>query len=248
MTQAGVYQRTISRNQPSPPGRVGMGARLRAARTVLFVCMLLPGLAPGLAMAQVETPGRQQLERLAQDLETFEARFEQQVIGTDGAIADASEGRLWLAQPHFFRWEYGGDFPEVVVADGRHIWIHDVELEQVTVKPQSTAAADSPLTLLTDIDRLDREFEVREAGEIDGASLLELRPVSGGGDVADAEFERILLGLRDDTLELMAMEDAFGLRTEIRFHDVRRNQPIDPAQFTFDPPPDVDVIGTATPP
>jgi outer membrane lipoprotein carrier protein len=81
---------------------------------------------------------------------------------------------------------------------------------------------------------------VREAGDIDGMNLLELRPIE-----ADSEFDRVLLGLRDDVLQLMAMEDAFGLRTEIRFFEVRRNEPLDTVLFAFTPPPGADVIGDA---
>ena len=39
------------------------------------------------------------------------------------------------------------------------------------------------------------------------------------------------------------MEDAFGLRTEIRFEDVERNPALDGGLFRFEPPPGVDVIG-----
>ena len=191
------------------------------------------------ANAQPATPGRMQLERLAAGLETLEARFEQRVIRNDGTLEDLSAGRVWLRQPHFFRWEYGGEFPEVVVADGTSVWIHDVELEQVTVRPQADVASDSPLLVLTDIGRLDEQFEVREAGDFEGMNLLELRPVD-----PEAEFDRVLLGLEDDTLHLLAMEDAFGLRTEIRFSDVERNQPLDDALFRFTPPAGADVIGT----
>lgn len=186
--------------------------------------------------------GRQQLERFAQDLHSFSAKFEQRVIGTDGKVEDQSEGTVWLRQPHFIRWEYGGDFPELVVADGQHVWIYDEALEQVTVKPQSDYAADSPLSLLTDIGKLDEQFEVREAGEMDGLALLELRSRN-----AEAEFERVLLGLQGDELKLMTMEDTFGLRTEIRFSEPRRNQELSLELFSFTPPPGSDIIGDLEP-
>jgi outer membrane lipoprotein carrier protein len=181
---------------------------------------------------------RAQLERFSAGLETLHARFEQQVIGNDGAVQDASGGEVWLQRPDRFRWEYGGDFPEQVVADSRNIWIYDITLEQVTVKQQSQAGLDSPLVLLTDPERLDEQFEVREAGNDDSLLLLELRAKD-----AEVEFERILLGLKDDRIVLMIVEDAFGLRTELRFRDVSRNPEIDPGRFVFELPEGVDLIG-----
>ena len=65
-----------------------------------------------------ENGARAQLDRFAEGLQTLHARFEQQVISTDGALQDRSEGEVWLRRPERFRWEYGGDFPELVVADG----------------------------------------------------------------------------------------------------------------------------------
>lgn len=183
-------------------------------------------------------PARTQLEQFSKGLQTLRAHFDQQVIGTDGSLEDESSGRLWLSRPRLFRWEYGGDFPELLVADGDHVWIYDEMLEQVTVKDQSRLSSDSPLTLLTDLSHLDEQFEVRELGEADGMQLLELRARK-----LETEFERVLLGLKDQTLLLMAMEDAFGLRTEIRFRDIERNPVLDASLFRFDPPPDTDVIG-----
>ena len=183
-------------------------------------------------------PARAQLEHFSNGLETLHALFEQQVISTDGTVEDGSSGQVWLRRPQLFRWEYGGDFPEVVVADGKNIWIYDEVLEQVTVKNQTLTAVNSPLTLLTDLGRLDEQFEVREVGDVDGLQLLELRSRN-----AESEFERILLGLRDDSLQMMVMEDAFGLRTEVQFHEVRRNPELDSGLFTFQPPESADVIG-----
>lgn len=183
-------------------------------------------------------PARTQLEQFSKDLETLHARFDQQVISADGSVRDGSSGQVWLRRPQLFRWEYGGDFPELVVADGKNIWIYDEMLEQVTVRNQSQTALNSPLTLLTDIGQLEEQFEVREVGEADGLQLLELRSRS-----EESDFERILLGLRDDSLHLMVMEDAFGLRTEVKFQQIQKNPELDSGLFTFEPPESADVIG-----
>ena len=183
-------------------------------------------------------PARAQLDAFSRQLETLRAEFTQQVLRDDGSVEDSSSGRVWLQRPDRFRWEYGGDFPERVIADGSQLWIYDEVLEQVTVREQSELGADSPLLLLTDPDRIEEQFLLREMGEFDGMQLLELKARD-----AEAEFERILLGLQDDQLRMMVMEDAFGLRTEIRFQQVERNVELDPALFRFDPPEGVDVIG-----
>lgn len=183
---------------------------------------------------------RQQLDHYAGGLNSLRARFEQRVVDGDGKLREGSDGEVWLRRPRLFRWEYGGDFPEIVVADGEHVWIYDVALEQVTVRRQSDAETDSPLSLLTEPSRLDERFAVREAGEAGGLQLLELRSLD-----PEAEFERLLLGLGDGLLKLMIMEDAFGLRTELRFTEIVRNPTLAAELFAFTPPDGVDVIGDA---
>ncbi len=204
-----------------------------------LACMTAVLMAPmHYVQAAMDQPGRDELNRFAEDLQSMHARFEQIVLRNDGGIENESSGEVWLQSPHFFRWSYGGEFPEQVIADGERIWIYDEVLEQVTVKSQAEFNDDSPLIILTDIGRLDELFEVREAGDLDGMLLLELR-----SHESDSEFDRMLLGISNGQLQLLAMEDAFGMRTEIRFTELQKNPTMDAGMFEFTPPEGVDVIG-----
>jgi outer membrane lipoprotein carrier protein len=204
---------------------------------VTFLIMLSLLATPPAVTAQ-SGPARVQLERFTEGLESLHARFDQLIINADSLVEEKSSGQLWISHPNRFRWEYGGDFPELIVADGAKVWLYDEMLEQVTIRQQSSLTADSPLTLLTDLSQLDVQFAVRELGGDSGLELLELRAHN-----PESQFERILLGLVDDKVLLMAMEDAFGLRTEIRFRDITRNPPLNEELFHFTPPEGVDVIG-----
>lgn len=203
-------------------------------------CILISAflLTASIASGAEPVNARQQLESFAAGLVSLQARFRQVVVSSDGRMQDSSEGQVWLSRPDHFRWAYGGDFPELVVADGDIIWIYDEALEQVTVKDQASAGISSPLALLTDPDRLNEKFEIREVGESGELQLLELRARD-----METEFERLLAGLNNNVLELLIMEDAFGLRTEISFTDIQRNPELDPALFKFAPPAGSDVIG-----
>lgn len=185
-------------------------------------------------------PARSQLERFANELIRFQAEFTQTVKSQDGRIQDQSQGRVWLQSPDKLRWVYSGDFPEVIVADGKNIWIYDESLEQVTVKPQSDQGTDSPLMILADVSQLDQQFQVTELGDFEDMLLLELKSLD-----SESEFERILLGLVPDGVRMMVMEDAFGQRTEINFENVLMNPPADPELFIFIPPEGADVVGVA---
>ncbi len=205
-----------------------------------MVCSLLLIMtgANTTVQAAMDQPGRDQLNLFANDLKSMHAKFEQRVLRNDGGVENESTGEVWLESPHFFRWAYGGEFPEQVIADGKRIWIYDEVLEQVTVKSQAEFNNNSPLIILTDIQRLDELFEVREAGDMEGMVLLELR-----SNDTEAEFDRMLVGLSDGQLQMLAMEDAFGMRTEIHFTQLQKNLQLEKGLFEFTPPEGVDVIG-----
>ena len=202
-----------------------------------LISLLLITLLPLTASASADS-ARAQFEHFTEGLHTIEARFEQTVTDGQGMVTEQSTGEVFLRNPDQFRWNYEGDFPQQIVADGEHVWIHDVALEQVSRRDQATAASDSPLLVLTGRQNLDEQFDVAELGEVRGEHLLELRPRAEG-----AQFERILLGLDNNNLQSMVLEDAFGSRTEIRFTELVCNQPLEAGLFEFEAPEGIDVIG-----
>jgi outer membrane lipoprotein carrier protein len=204
---------------------------------ILTLCLMVSA-----AISDAADPGsaRSELEQFTAQLERFQAEFTQTVKSQDGRIQDQTQGQVWLQKPDKLRWIYSGEFPEIIVADGKNIWNYDESLEQVTVKPQSEQATDSPLMILADISKLDTQFQVTELGDFEDMLLLELKSLD-----SESEFERILLGLVPGGIRLMAMEDAFGQRTEIYFENVLVNPPGDPELFQFTPPEGTDVVGVA---
>jgi len=212
---------------------------LNTGRRILFAAQAaLLWLVAAMAQAGEHGGGRDALTRFSANLNALQASFDQVVLNQEGVVETQGKGRVWLLRPNQFRWSYEGDFPEVIVADGRSVWMHDVVMEQVTVKPQSGMAQDSPLSVLMDISSLDQQFTVRELGKHDGLDLLELVSLS-----SESEFERVMLGLKEDLIALMVMEDAFGLRTELRFDEVLRNPDLSEEMFQFSPPEGADVVG-----
>jgi outer membrane lipoprotein carrier protein len=131
------------------------------------------------------------------------------------------------------------------------VWTYDVDLDQVTVRDQGEALSRSALSALTDSARLDRYFELENAGEEEGLNWVRLLPRQhngeGSGDNEEAgndhEFEQIVLGFKDNELRRMLIADRLGQNTDIVFTSMIRNESLEPALFQFTPPEGVDVIG-----
>lgn len=207
-----------------------MPALIRLAIVALFAS-LIPSL--------VHASARERMEAFTRGLQGLEGRFVQRVFDANGRLSEESSGTVALKQPRQFRWEYVKPFPQLIVADGDHIWIHDPDLEQVTVRNQSYEEQVSPLAVLIDPGELDRQFKVSEGGSTDGTDWLALAPKKDG----DAQFTAARLGFGPDGLREMRIEDSLGQRTEISFTDWRRNPAFAAGQFRFVPPPGTDVVG-----
>ena len=185
---------------------------------------------------------RDRLNAFAKDLSAVSGGFEQTVADANSGKTKTSRGTLALKAPRQFRWETASPFKQTIIADGDKVWVYDPDLEQVTVRPQGTEEAHSPLTVLTDLSQLDRDFTTSEQGERDGFAWLRLKSKD-----KEPQFEYAELGFDASGLARMVFKDSFGNNTEIRFSGWQRNAKLAPDTFKFTPPKGVDVIGDPTP-
>lgn len=205
-----------------------------------LVAILLASLALSSAsLAHAATgPARQRLNAFAEGLHSLKGSFTQTLTDASGQGAKSSSGTLALEAPREFRWDTLAPYKQTIVADGSRVWLYDPELEQVTVRVQSTEEAHSPLTVITDLKQLDRDFKVTEQGERDGLTWLRLT-----SKAKDPQFGYADLGFDAAGLKRMVFQDQLGAITDIRFSDWQRNVDLPAATFNFTPPSGADVIG-----
>jgi outer membrane lipoprotein carrier protein len=166
------------------------------------------------------------------------ADFEQKVYDRSGKLTQESKGSFAFQRPGLFRWVYAKPVDQVIVGDGERVWIHDRDLNQVTVRKLSRALGSTPAALLAGSADIEKAFELSDAGKKDGLEWLEATPRE-----REAGFERVRMGFDADELRAMELFDHFGQRTVLRFLNLRRNPKIDKSEFRFEPPKGADVLG-----
>ncbi|MBS1143797.1 MAG: lolA [Proteobacteria bacterium] len=178
-----------------------------------------------------------QLHDFLKSTRTLKADFAQMVIGKNGRKPQQSSGTVAISRPGKLRWEILKPYPQLVVGDGEKVWIHDPDLQQVTVRKAGQAIGSSPAALLSGRNELEKNFTLSEAGEADGMSWVEARPKAG-----DSGFEKVRLGFAGNDLKAMELQDSFGQTTHIRFTKIERNPALPATTFKFVPPAGVDVV------
>lgn len=210
-----------------------MGRVARACLTAALSLAVALNLAAGEAAGDAEAD----LRRFLVEVSSMEADFHQTLVDPDGAVAQATSGRLYILRPLRFRWEYQEPGEQLVVSDGERMWLYDVDLEQVTVRKLDGSLQRTPAALLSGDTDFDEAFVVKGQWEEGDTRWVELAPKQDSGD-----FQSMRVAFRDGRLVAMDLTDNLDQQTRIEFGASVRNPELDAELFTFTPPEGVDVI------
>ena len=191
------------------------------------------------AQSSIDDLGEKLVNDFLTDVITLESRFEQSLIDADRSIIERTSGTLEIARPTRFRWSYSEPYEQWLVADGTNIWSYDLDLEQVTVKPQAEALANTPALLLGGSENALEQFDFGGTTVEEVTTWVRLDPKD-----KDSGFNRVELGFIDGELRRMMFFDKLEQTTLVALHDVKVNEPIDNARFEFQVPDGVDLVGT----
>jgi outer membrane lipoprotein carrier protein len=190
------------------------------------------------ASASVFGAAIDQFRAFVRGTQSARAEFEQKVHDRAGNVTQESRGSFVFQRPGLFRWVYAKPVDQVIVGDGERVWIHDRDLNQVTVRKLSRALGSTPAALLAGSADIEKAFELSEAGSRDGLEWMEARPRE-----REAGFERVRMGFDGKGLRAMELVDHFGQTTVLRFSNLVRNPKLDKSEFRFEPPKGADVLG-----
>lgn len=198
----------------------------RGLAALLLAILALVCLAPTDPAA---ADGKQRLDDYLRGLSSLKASFKQITFNADRTQMMEANGTLYLQRPGRFRWEYEAPNRQVIVADGKRVYLHDLELAQVSHQSQAKALRGTPALLLADGGPIEQHFAARPIQSQDGRDWVELTPKASDTDVV-----RIELGFGGEELDSLIMEDSFGQMTRLNFSATQRNPRLDPGLFKVD--------------
>jgi len=215
---------------------------LNKRTAVILMAAALLGTADGSSAQEENDEGQRLVEDFLENVKTLSGRFEQQLIDADDMVVEESSGTLSIRRPGQFRWTYFDPYQQILVADGLNMWSYDVDLEQVTVKPQGTALGSTPALLLGGSSDVLDDFDYIGSQTERGTVWVRLRPKN-----TDNGFNKVELGFTGGKLTRMLFGDNLEQTTLIALFDVSFNEPIAESTFEFNPPAGVDVVGEPLP-
>jgi outer membrane lipoprotein carrier protein len=178
------------------------------------------------------------LEQFLDETESFSGRFEQEIWTDDQQLVERASGTVALLRPNRFRWRYETPYEQVIVADGRSLWMYDVEIDQVTRSNIDDADVASPAMLLGGDGAVRTSFKVLGIDDNEGITWVSLAPIHGS-----AEFSLVRMGFADASLAALEFVDGLNQTTVIHFFDVQTNTPLARDLFEFKIPRGAHVLG-----
>lgn len=198
----------------------------------------------GLGVLPAHADGLSSLENFLRSAKTGRADFTQSVTSParEGQAPKVknSSGTFEFARPGRFRFVYKKPFEQTIVADGKTLWLHDVDLNQVTARPQAQALGSTPAAILAsanDLRALQSDFTLKAEPDADG-----LQWVSATPKARDGQLQSVRVGFRGADLAVLDIVDGFGQRSRLAFGRFEVNPALAAGAFDFKPPAGADVI------
>lgn len=223
--------------------------RKTASRAGGLLAALLIAMFSIAAHAQnTSASGLNALEDFIKSTKSGRASFSQVVTSPakDGQTAKTktSSGSFEFLRPNRFKFIYKKPFEQSIVADGQTLWLHDVDLNQVTSRKLSQVLNGTPAAVIAaaaDLKGLEADFTLTPLPEKAGLQWVQATPKT-----KDGQLQSISVGFRptDKGSELAILEilDSFGQKSVMTFSQFEVNAPLNATGFQFKPPAGADVI------
>ena len=188
------------------------------------------------------------LEAFVKSTSSGRAAFTQVVTGPakggQAGKSKTSSGTFEFQRPDRFKFLYKKPFEQTIVSDGQTLWLHDVDLNQVTSRKLSQVMGGTPAAVIAsaaDLKALEADFKLAALPDKAGLHWVQATPKS-----KDGQLQRIAVGLRQTGkgTELAQLEilDSFGQNSVMTFTGFEVNPALGSAIFSFQPPAGTDVV------
>ncbi len=185
------------------------------------------------------------LDAFMRGTKDLQANFTQTIYNKRGT--ETSEGKMWVAKPGKFYWDYQRPNPQKIISNGKKVYHYDIDLEQISVRSRSELVGDVAVELLNGDDNVSRNYKVERTVKNLAPSRLQKYIGSGVSyrlkpKTHQEEYDALWVVLDGNAITAV-MIDGGGTQTILTFSDMKRNTGIPAKQFEFTPPPGVDIVG-----
>lgn len=206
-------------------------------RIPLFALMLV--LIPAASGAEELKEVLSKLQERYESVTTLQSDFSQEVSSRGMGRPETARGKVWFKKPGKMRWEYSKPAGDLIVGDGKTVWIYQPDLNQAIEKEIDAAASRMATDFLSGVGDLEKEFEARLADSKGDAWRIVLTPRKESPNVKSLSLE---VDKKSFLIKRTAVTDHFGTETRVDFTETSVNSPAPDSLFSFTPPQGAQVV------
>ncbi|NNM58899.1 MAG: outer membrane lipoprotein chaperone LolA [Legionellales bacterium] len=189
------------------------------------------------AAGSTEAPAHQ-LTDLLNQYQSMTAHFSQSVYDPKGRVVQNSNGSMALLRPQSLRWQTQKPTDQLILTDGKTLWIYDKDLQQVTISQLLKKTGTTPAMLMTtSASDIQDSYEVSAYPSPKTEQVFQLTPKN-----KQADFEWVRFFFENKQLIKMQIHDNIGQLTSIDFSQLKINPSLPKSLFHLTIPKDVDIV------
>ena len=172
---------------------------------------------------------------------SFQADFIQESTIKAMDINDFASGKVFVRYPGMMRWVYEKPQKQIIITDGRKLWIYKPADNQVMIGSAPAFFSDGKgASFLSDIKLIRQKFKItEETSKDDFFYELKLQPLEKTLDVNDI---RLSVTKNMFTVIRIITYNSYGDENRIEFTNSEFNVKLADSLFSFEIPPGADVV------
>jgi len=171
----------------------------------------------------------------------FSARFVQKSTLKAMDITDSASGKITVKRPGKMRWEYEEPDIQIIVTDGKDLWVYRPDDNQVMIGEFPSFFGDGKgASFLSDIRLIRQKFNITlENTDSNDYYILKLLSVKKTNDLS---YINLSISKKTFYLEEIVTYNSYGDETRIKLIDIKLLEDPDDSIFIFDIPYGTDVL------
>ena len=171
----------------------------------------------------------------------FSARFVQKSTLKAMDITDSASGKITVKRPGKMRWEYEEPDIQIIVTDGKDLWVYRPDDNQVMIGEFPSFFGDGKgASFLSDIKLIRQKFNITlENTDSNDYYILKLLSVKKTNDLS---YINLSISKKTFYLEEIVTYNSYGDETRIKLIDIKLLEDPDDSIFIFDIPYGTDVL------
>lgn len=207
---------------------------------ILISILLLTLLFCPNSWASEEQEALDAIQKQYESVSTFTAKFLQKSYVKTMNQALEAKGEVQIKKPGKMKWIYNAPDPQILVSDGKVLWLYIPNEQQVTKVPvESIYSSNTPALFLAGKGKLTDTFNVVQVSRENDSIVVVLIPMH-----EDNSLDRLVLYADNKSYQIVGstVYDKLGNKTEIHFSDIQVNVKIPEDTFRFKIPQNVELL------